>query len=74
MGPVIVTARNLVVSLRIVFDNEARSKGRGEATGGGSRQPDYNKVEIYKCERNINNDHIELWLTLYIVVPMAGMS
>lgn len=76
MGPVIVTARNLVVSLRIVFGNETRSKGRGEAKGeiGRSRQPDYNKVEIYKCERNINDDYIELWLTLYIVVSMAGMS
>ncbi|CAL1685607.1 unnamed protein product [Lasius platythorax] len=32
-------------------------------------QPDYNKVEIYKRERNINGDYIELWLTLYTVDP-----
>lgn len=71
MAPVIVTARNPVVPLRIVFGNEARSKGRGggrgEAKGERSRQPDYNKVEIYKRERNINGDYIELWLTLYTV-------
>lgn len=42
-------------------------EGRGEAKGERSRQPDYNKVEIYKRERNINGDYIELWLTLYTV-------
>lgn len=44
--------------------------------GKKSHQPAYNKVEIYKRERNINGDYIELWLTLYIVgrIRMAGMS